>query len=147
MKTPTTKTPRNAGSPLIPLKAGGVHLALWPCFNKWVKKAERTAAWQTIEDKEKFFVNLAAVACSGIGAPSAFSYCFQIHRAFTVAALAPLVKRADELSDEHLRDFCSNPSEKITAAQVSRRQKARKAADAFSQISTNKRKRKSEVKP
>ena len=161
MKTPTTNTPRSAGKAPKHLVTGGVHLALWPCFNKWVKQAERAAAWQTIEHKEKFFVNLAAVACSGIGAPSAFSYCFQIHRAFTVAALVPLVKRADELSNEHRRAYCYNPSplRKVKAtlekrreaarkasAQSSRRQDAREAAEAFSQLRTKKRERKPEVK-
>lgn len=145
---------RPAGTPRRDLAMGGVHLPLFATFELWLKRNETkqpaaVAEWRGLADKQKFFVNIAAVCFSGSGAPSAFSYCFTQARYLTAEALPVLLKRADELNDEHLRAFCYKPpsTEKITPAQASRRQKAVKANARFLEATAKKPRRITEVNP
>jgi hypothetical protein len=130
---------------------GGVHLPLYGTFVEWLRKTKvgkaHAAAWEAIADKQKFFVNLAAVCFSGNGAPSAFSYCFTIDRHLTAAALPALLKRADGLTEADLRPYCYAPpeTEKITSAQTTRRQMARKANARFLEATEKKPRRITEV--
>jgi len=131
---------------------GGVHLPLYVTFEGWLKKTKigkaHAAAWEAIADKQKYFVNLAAVCFSGNGAPSAFSYCFTIARHLTAAALPALLKRADGLTEADLRPYCYNPPETkiITKAQGTRRQMAKTANARFLEATAKKPRKITEVK-
>lgn len=144
---------RPAGTPRRDLAMGGVHLPLYVTFEEWLRKTKvgkaHAAAWEAIADKQKYFVNLAAVCFSGNGAPSAFSYCLTVARHLTAAALPALLKRADALTEADLRAYCANPpsTEKITPAQTSRRQKAIEANARFLGATAKKPRRIKEVNP
>jgi len=141
---------RFAGTPRRDLAMGGVHLPLFATFELWLKRNKQHAAeWRSLADKQKFFVNLAAVCFSGSGAPSAFSYCFTQARHLTAAALPALLKRADALTEADLRSYCANPPtiETITPAQASRRQKAIKANARFLEATAKRPLKTTEVKP